>query len=147
MPSRQPAILLFLPKGSSAVDFAYAVHSDLGNTCISVTVERKLLPLSVNLESGQTVKVHTSPQARPKPSWLNFVVTNKARNNIRHYLKNLHSEEAVLLGKRLLDAALSHFSSSLKEVGDKVLKAHCKKLKIENVDMLFEQIGLGRERC
>lgn len=135
--------IIVLPKGSSAVDFAYAVHSDLGNTCISVTVERKLLPLSVNLESGQTVKVHTSPQARPKPSWLNFVVTNKARNNIRHYLKNLHSEEAVLLGKRLLDAALSHFSSSLKEVGDKVLQAHCKKLKIENVDMLFEQIGLG----
>jgi len=121
--------IIVLPKGSSAVDFAYAVHSDLGNTCISVTVERKLLPLSVNLESGQTVKVHTSPQARPKPSWLNFVVTNKARNNIRHYLKNLHSEEAVLLGKRLLDAALSHFSSSLKEVGDKVLKAHCKKIK------------------
>ena len=87
--------------------------------------------------------MHTSPQARPKPAWLNFVVTNKARNNIRHYLKNLHTGEAVLLGKRLLDSALAHHSSSLKEVGDLALNTYCKELKIENIDVLFEQIGLG----
>jgi len=135
--------IIVLPSGSSAVDFAYAVHSDLGNTCISVTVERKLLPLSVKLESGQSVKVHTSPQGRPKPAWLNFVVTNKARNNIRHYLKNLHSEEAILLGQRLLDSALSHFGGSLKELDRKVLIRHCKEHKIENIELLYEQIGLG----
>ena len=99
--------IIVLPRGSSAVDFAYAVHSDLGNTCIAAKVDRRISPLSTRLENGQTVEVISTPSARPKTSWLNFVTTNKARANIRHYLKNLQREEAVKLGERLFRKSFS----------------------------------------
>ena len=78
-----------LPRGATPVDFAYAVHTDVGNTCVAAKIDRRLAPLSSTLFNGQTVEVITAPGARPNPSWLNFVVTGKARANIRNYLKNL----------------------------------------------------------
>jgi len=92
--------IIELPRGATAVDFAYAIHSDVGNTCVGARVDRRLVPLRTPLVTGQTVEVIITPTARPNPAWLNFVVTAKARASIRHYLKHLQRGEAVLLGKR-----------------------------------------------
>jgi len=91
MCSRRPAISWNLPRGATAVDFAYAVHTDVGNTCIAAKIDRRLAPLRTPLLNGQTVEVITATGAHPNPAWLNFVTTAKARTNIRHYLKNLQT--------------------------------------------------------
>lgn len=77
-----------LPRGATPVDFAYAVHSDIGDTCVAARVDNRLAPLSLPLTTGQTVEVITAPGARPNPGWLDFVVTARARAKIRHYLKD-----------------------------------------------------------
>ena len=99
-----------LLRGTTAVDFAYAVHTDVGNTCVAAKINRRLMPLRTELLNGQTVEIITAPGARPNPLWLDFIVTGKARSNIRHYLKNLQRKEAVDLGERLLAKALTTFS-------------------------------------
>ncbi|MFZ0468664.1 MAG: RelA/SpoT family protein, partial [Thiogranum sp.] len=105
--------ILELPRGATAVDFAYAVHTDVGNTCIAAKIDRRLAPLRTPLLNGQTVEIITATGAHPNPAWLNFVTTAKARSNIRHYLKNLQNDEAVELGQRMLDKSLHNISSSL----------------------------------
>jgi len=133
-----------LPRGSTAVDFAYAVHTDLGNACVAAKIDRRLVPLRTALDNGQTVEVITAPGGRPNPAWLNFVVTAKARANIRHYLKNLRREEAVELGKRMLERALAALSLKLNRVPDEQLALVVKEFKLEDPDELFESIGLGQ---
>ena len=98
--------IIELPLGATAVDFAYAVHTDVGNSCVGVKVERRTFSLSKPLENGQTVEIITSPRAKPNANWLNFVVSAKARSRIRHYLKNQRFEEAEVMGNRLLRHAL-----------------------------------------
>ena len=111
--------IIALPRGGCGVDFAYAVHTDLGNTSVAVRVDRRYSPLSTQLESGQTVEVVANPNSCPKPSWLNFVKTNKARVNIRHYLKNLQKGEAIKLGERLFEKALAAHNKSLEDISNK----------------------------
>ena len=135
--------IMKLPRGATAVDFAYAVHTDVGNTCVAAKIDRRLAPLRTPLGNGQTVEIITAPGARPNPAWLNFVVTGKARANIRHYLKNLKREEAIQLGRRLLERALAANSLSLEQVPPAHLAATVKELKFANVDDLLENIGLG----
>ena len=94
-----------LPQGATPVDFAYAVHTDIGNTCVACRIDRRLGPLSATLESGQTVEIITAPGAQPNPAWLSFVITGKARGGIRHALKNQQSSESMELGKRLSQSA------------------------------------------
>jgi guanosine-3',5'-bis(diphosphate) 3'-pyrophosphohydrolase len=132
-----------LPLGATAVDYAYSVHSDIGNTCIAVKIDRRLAPLSTVLMSGQTVEVITSKHARPNPVWLNFVVTAKARSNIRHYLKNLKREEAVNLGRRLLNKALATHNLSIRRTPTQQTETLLEELGLENIDLLLEDIGLG----
>jgi guanosine-3',5'-bis(diphosphate) 3'-pyrophosphohydrolase len=98
--------IMELPRGATAVDFAYAVHTELGNSCVACRINRRLAPLSEPLQSGQTVEVITAAGARPNPSWFNYAVTAKARSNIRHFLKHQTREDAIALGRRLLDKAL-----------------------------------------
>ena len=98
--------ILELARGATPVDFAYAVHTDIGNTCEAARVDGRPASLRTPLATGQTVEIVTSRRARPDPTWINFVVTGKARANIRGYLKNLHRDEAIDLGRRLLDQAL-----------------------------------------
>src|SRR5690606_17831869 len=93
--------ILELPKGASAVDFAYMIHTDIGNTCVAAKINRRLSPLSTELSNGQTVEVITSPGASPNPAWLNFVVTGKARSEIKQSLKKQRTSESMNLGKRL----------------------------------------------
>src|SRR5215207_2663129 len=111
-----------LPRGSTCVDFAYAVHTDVGNRCVAAKVERRLVPLRTPLRNGQTVEIITAKGATPNPAWVNFVVTAKARASIRQYLKNLKRGEAVELGRRLLTQALSDLSVVLKKVPEERLQ-------------------------
>src|SRR5262245_15634409 len=108
--------ILRLPSGATVVDFAYAVHTDIGNRCVAAKVERRLTPLRTVLRNGQTVEIITAKGAMPNPSWVNFVVTAKARSAIRHYLKSLRRTEAIALGSRLLNQALGEFRLSLDDV-------------------------------
>ncbi|WP_018953987.1 bifunctional GTP diphosphokinase/guanosine-3',5'-bis pyrophosphate 3'-pyrophosphohydrolase [Thioalkalivibrio sulfidiphilus] len=135
--------IMELPKGATAVDFAYAVHSDVGNTCVAVKIDRRLAPLSTQLFSGQTVEIITAPGARPNPAWLSFVVTGKARTSIRHYLKNLQEDEAANLGRRLLDKALAGYGMSLDQVAPERLQALLADLQLKDLDALLADIGLG----
>ncbi len=132
-----------LPRGATAVDFAYAVHSDVGNTCVGAKIDRRLVPLRTQLINGQTVEVITNPSARPNPQWLDFVVTAKARANVRHFLKQLHRDEAVILGRRLLERALGEYQVSLEVISPEALGETLEALNLAALDDLLERIGLG----
>ena len=135
--------ILELPRGASAVDFAYAVHTDVGNTCIAAKIDRRLAPLRSPLLNGQTVEVITATGAHPNPAWLNFVSTAKARSNIRHYLKNLRNDEATELGKRMLDKSLHSINASLQDIDGQSLGKAVQDCGFKTRDDLFADIGLG----
>jgi len=135
--------IMELPKGSTAVDFAYAVHTDVGNTCIACRVNRRLAPLSQALESGSTVEIVTAPGARPNPAWLNFVVTGKARTHIRHALKLQRRSESINLGERLLNKVLTGFETSLDSISPERIRAVLNEYQMEVIEDLLEDIGLG----
>ena len=132
-----------LPAGSTAVDFAYAIHTDVGNSCVACRISRRLAPLSEPLESGQTVEIITAPGTQPNPAWLSFVVTGKARSNIRHYLKNQKHSESVALGRRLLNKALAGFGDQLDSIPQENIDAILQQTKLKSMDQLLEEIGLG----
>ncbi|WP_415845737.1 bifunctional GTP diphosphokinase/guanosine-3',5'-bis pyrophosphate 3'-pyrophosphohydrolase [Stutzerimonas zhaodongensis] len=135
--------IMELPKGSTAVDFAYAVHTDVGNTCIACRVNRRLAPLSQALESGCTVEIVTAPGARPNPAWLNFVVTGKARTHIRHALKLQRRSESINLGERLLNKVLTGFETSLDKVSQERIQTVLNEYHMDVIEDLLEDIGLG----
>ena len=130
-----------LPMGATAVDFAYAVHTDVGNTCVGARVNRKPHPLSKPLDTGQTVEVITSSGAHPNATWLNFVVTGKARLGIRNYLKSQQHEEAMLLGRRLLDSALGE--TKLDDIPDENIRRVLQEHELNTVLELLVEIGSG----
>jgi GTP pyrophosphokinase len=135
--------ILRLPSGATVVDFAYAVHTDVGNRCVAAKVERRMTPLRTVLRNGQTVEIITAKGARPNPSWVNFVVTAKARSAIRHYLKGLRRGEAIALGSKLLAQALTEFGLPLEEVKPEVRRAALGELGLKDLDELYEKLGLG----
>ncbi|CAM4066778.1 bifunctional GTP diphosphokinase/guanosine-3',5'-bis pyrophosphate 3'-pyrophosphohydrolase [Ectopseudomonas alcaliphila] len=135
--------IMELPKGSTAVDFAYAVHTDVGNTCIACRINRRLAPLSQALESGSTVEIVTAPGARPNPAWLNFVVTGKARTHIRHALKQQRRSESISLGERLLNKVLTSFDTNLEKISPERVQAVLGEYRQEVIEDLLEDIGLG----
>jgi GTP diphosphokinase / guanosine-3',5'-bis(diphosphate) 3'-diphosphatase len=135
--------ILRLPRGATAVDFAYAVHTDVGNRCVAAKVERRLVPLRTPLRNGQTVEIITAKGAAPNPAWVNFVVSAKARAAIRHYLKSLKRKEAIELGRRLLSQALGEFSLTLKKIPEEQIKPMVADLGMKSADDLYEKIGLG----
>jgi|TARA_B100002003_G_C14154477_1_gene555612 guanosine-3',5'-bis(diphosphate) 3'-pyrophosphohydrolase len=132
-----------LPAGSTAVDFAYAIHTDVGNSCVACRISRRLAPLSEPLQSGQTVEVITAPGTQPNPAWLSFVVTGKARSNIRHYLKNQKHSESMALGKRLLNKALASFGGQLDTIPQENIENVLQQTNLASLDQLLEEIGLG----
>jgi guanosine-3',5'-bis(diphosphate) 3'-pyrophosphohydrolase len=132
-----------LPRGATAVDFAYDVHTDIGNRCVAAKIDRRLAPLRTPLRNGQTVEVITAKGATPNPAWVNFVVTAKARAAIRQYLKGMKQSEAVELGKRMLDQALGELSLSVKKVPEQKWQNLAKEFGLKSTDELFESVGLG----
>ncbi len=135
--------ILVLPKGATVVDFAYAIHSDVGNTCVAARIDRRLSPLRSPLRSGQTVEIINAPGAKPNAAWLNFVVTGKARANVRSYLKNLQAQEAEVLGRRMLNAELARFGLDIDGVGESVIAVYAREVQLASPAALFTEIGLG----
>ncbi|WP_120513707.1 bifunctional GTP diphosphokinase/guanosine-3',5'-bis pyrophosphate 3'-pyrophosphohydrolase [Photobacterium salinisoli] len=130
-----------LPVGATAVDFAYAVHTDVGNTCVGAKIDRQPYPLSKPLKNGQTVDIISAPGARPNAAWLNYVVTSRARTKIRQVLKTMRRTESITLGRRLLNHALGELNIDQIEpvTLDKVLKD----LRLKDAESLLAAIGLG----
>lgn len=137
--------ILQLPAGSTPVDFAYAIHSDIGDACVAARINRRLTPLSTPLSNGQSVSIITAPGARPNPAWLNFVVTGKARSNIRHYIKGQYRGEAVSFGRSLLSNALMKLNTTLDDIPQTKIDEVVAYGEHDTVDDLIEQIGLGNQ--
>ncbi|MET0379677.1 MAG: bifunctional GTP diphosphokinase/guanosine-3',5'-bis pyrophosphate 3'-pyrophosphohydrolase [Spongiibacteraceae bacterium] len=135
--------ILELPQGATPIDFAYSVHSDVGNSCVACRINRRLAPLSEHLQSGQTVEVITAPGAQPSPAWLNFVVSARARTAIRHFLKHSRKTESLALGKRMLEKALNSFDSSLQSISDEQKQRVLRNTGVDQFDKVLEEIGLG----
>lgn len=137
--------IMELPSGATAVDFAYAIHTDIGNSCVGARINRKLFPLGTLLKNGQTVEIITANSGRPDPAWLNFVVTAKARTQIRQFLKNLQNDEAIALGKRLLNRELEPFAYTYQDLNEKDMQYLLAENKVGNEDELFQEVGLGNK--
>lgn len=135
--------ILELPAGATPVDFAYAIHSDIGNTCVAAKLDKKLAPLSTHLLTGQQVEIITAPGARPNPAWLNFVISGKARSNIRHFLKKQHREESIDLGKRLVEKSLRSLGLTLSQINEDQIAEVLKTTKLDSINHLFEEVGVG----
>ncbi len=136
--------ILALPRGSTAVDFAYAVHTDVGNSCVAVKINNELAPLRAEMRNGDHVEIITAALAKPNPAWLNYVVTGKARSHIRHYLKTIQISESAHLGERLLNLALRALHIDPSAITDKqwqkVMSDYGAKIKNE----ILADIGLGK---
>ena len=139
--------IIKLPRGATGVDYAYAVHTDVGNACAAIKVDRRLVPFSTVLQSGQSVEVITTPGKHPDPSWLDFVVTAKARTNIRAFLKSLQHQEAISLGRRLLNEVLRVSSQDLEYLDASRIDGLLRELGAQSLDEIFMDIGLGNRRA
>ena len=135
--------ILRLPSKSTCVDFAYAVHTDVGNSCIGAKINRVQVPLRTVVESGQTIEIITSRYANPDPSWLSFVTTAKARHNLRSYLKDLNLEQTIVLGKRLFNNALDTLGKKQRNIKNKQINRLLELLNFENMNELYQSIGVG----
>jgi GTP pyrophosphokinase len=125
------------------VDFAYSIHTDIGNACVACRINRNLGSLSQTLQSGQTVEIITAPGARPNPAWLSFVTTGKARSSIRHVLKNQRRAESLDLGKALLKKSLKGFGVKLSDIRESQIETVVRHNQVESFDDLISHIGLG----
>src|SRR5947199_186517 len=136
--------ILSLPRGATAVDFAYAVHTDIGNRCVAAKVNGELVPLRQELRSGDRVEVITASHAKPNPGWLQYVRTGKARSNIRHFLKTMQYEESASLGERLLDQALRALKGSIADVDEASWERVVRDGGARSKEELLADIGLGK---
>jgi GTP diphosphokinase / guanosine-3',5'-bis(diphosphate) 3'-diphosphatase len=136
--------ILSLPRGATAVDFAYAVHTDIGNRCVAAKVNGELVPLRTDLRNGDRVEIITASHAKPNPGWLQYVRTGKARSNIRHFLKTMQYEESASLGERLLEQALKGLKSSVAEIDDAGWDRALRDSGTRSREELLADIGLGK---
>lgn len=137
--------ILELPKGATPVDFAYTIHSGIGNTCVAAKVNRRLVPLSMPLNTGQTVEIITAPNAKPNPAWLNFVVTGKARGNIRSYLKMQHHAETIAMGRRMIEQALLQWKVNIEQIPYESWLALLQDLNLKHHEDVFYAMGKGQQ--
>ena len=136
--------ILSLPRGATAVDFAYSVHTDIGNRCIAVKINHELVPLRSELKNGDRVEIITAPHAKPNPAWLSYVTTNKARSHIRHFFKTMQSGESALLGERLLNQALHALGIKPAEMTDTCWNKLLRDTGVKTRQEILADIGLGR---
>ena len=135
--------IMEMSRGATAVDFAYAVHTDVGNQCVAAKVDRQLVPLRTKLLNGQTVEIITEPNASPNPIWMDFVFTAKARTNIRHFLHQLHHDEAEELGKRLINKCLAVHGTSIDVIDGEDVQAVSEEQGFVSKSDMFCAVGLG----
>jgi len=135
--------IMELPAGATVIDFAYAVHTDVGNHCVAARVDRQIAPLSTLLENGQTIEIEQEAQGAPNPAWLSFVVSSKARSNIRHFFKNQQRAESIILGQRLLNAALADHQLSREALAPRAVEHLLHELSLQSFDELLADIGMG----
>ena len=136
--------IMALPRGATAVDLAYNVHTDIGNRCVAVKINDELAPLRMELRNGDRVEIITAPQAHPNPAWLNYVVTGKARAHIRHYLKTMHSEEAAALGEQLLNQALRALKTEPSAIDEARWTELLRENNVKSKAEILADIGLGK---
>ncbi len=136
--------IMALPRGATAVDFAYAVHTDIGHHCVAARINYEQMPLRTELKNGDQVEIVTSPTARPNPSWLSFVATGKARSRIRHFLKGLQQKESAALGERMLGQALATFKMDLESISWDRWEALQREFGAKTQLEILADIGLGK---
>ena len=136
--------ILSLPRGATAVDFAYAVHTDIGNRCVAVKINQELMPLRSELKNGDRIEIITAAHAKPNPTWLNFVVSAKARSRIRHFLKTMHFQESVQLGERLLNQALGILGATSATIRDSQWDQLVRDAGVKSRQEIVADIGLGK---
>lgn len=138
--------ILELPKGATVIDFAYAIHTDIGHSCFTAKIERQFVPLYTALNNGQTIEIITSPKAQPNPAWLDFITTSKARHCIQQALKQQHYKESVSLGKRLLKQALRDVGIyAMSKIPSNQIARVLHASDVDTIDKLYEQIALGNQ--
>jgi GTP pyrophosphokinase len=136
--------IMALPRGATAVDFAYGVHTDIGHHCVAARINYELLPLRTELKNGDHVEILTAPTARPNPSWLAFVATGKARSRIRHFLKGLQQKESAALGERLLAQALATLKVDPESISWDRWEAMAKEYGAKSQLEVLADIGMGK---
>ncbi|MDR2220195.1 MAG: bifunctional (p)ppGpp synthetase/guanosine-3',5'-bis(diphosphate) 3'-pyrophosphohydrolase [Methylobacillus sp.] len=136
--------IMALPSGATAVDFAYAVHTDVGNCCVAVKINHELAPLSTELHNGDHVEIITATQAKPNPAWLNYVATGKARAHIRHFLKTMKSSESAMLGERMLNQALRVLQANPDDISEEQWKKLVRDYGVQDKQEILTDIGLGQ---
>ena len=136
--------ILSLPRGATAVDFAYAVHTDIGNRCVAVKINQELMPLRSELKNGDRVEIITAAHAKPNPLWLNFVTTGKARSRIRHFLKTMHFQESVKLGERLLGQALVALGAAASDIRGPQWEKFTRDAGAKSREEILADVGLGK---
>ena len=136
--------IMALPKGATAVDFAYAVHTDIGNSCVAVKINQELAPLRTELHNGDHVEIITATHAKPNPAWLSYVVSGKARAHIRHFLKSMQSAESALLGERLLNQALRSLHADPAAIDEARWQKLIRDYGAKNKQEILTDIGLGK---
>jgi RelA/SpoT family (p)ppGpp synthetase len=137
--------IIKMPRGATIIDFAYAVHTDIGNACVSARIDKQLVPLQTKLENGMTVEIITATWARPNALWLNYVTTVKARSSIRNHLKNFKQQEAISLGRRLLEKELQTMHLNLENIDETRIQTLLSVMAIPSMNVLLEDIGLGNK--
>jgi guanosine-3',5'-bis(diphosphate) 3'-pyrophosphohydrolase len=137
--------ILTLPRGSTAVDFAYAVHSDVGNCCVAVKINGESAPLRPKLKSGDRVEIVTAPYAKPNPFWLSYVATGRARSSIRHFLKNIQYDESVKLGERMLNQALLSFNINPDSIPETQWEKLIRDSAVKSKEDLLAELALGKQ--
>jgi RelA/SpoT family (p)ppGpp synthetase len=135
--------ILELPRGATPVDFAYAVHTGVGNRCVACRINNRLAPLSEPLQSGQTVEIITAAGALPNPAWFNYAITAKARTNIRHFLKQQKREDSISLGERLLDRVLNPYDTSIQKLKGPILDGFLSERNYASLDELLVDVAQG----
>jgi GTP pyrophosphokinase len=136
--------IMSMPRGATAVDFAYAVHTDIGNRCVAVKINQELMPLRSELKNGDRVEIITASHAKPNPLWLNYVATAKARSHIRHFLKTMHFQESVQLGERLLNQALANYKLSLADITETQWDKLVRDSNAKSRQDILADVGLGK---
>ena len=136
--------ILSLPRGATAVDFAYAVHTDIGNRCVAVKINQELVPLRSELKNGDRIEIITAAHAKPNPLWLNFVATGKARSRIRHFLKTMHFHESARLGERLVNQALTALGAAPGDIKEAQWEKFARDAGAKSRDEVLADIGLGK---